>query len=919
MSYIDVIKIKDTIHVVERRNGKRVFQKFPAKYIFYAKTPKGQFTSIYGDPLYKFESNSYSHFQQERRNVRDGALFEHDINPIFRHLEEHYSGAETPELHIAFFDIEVDFDPARGFASPWDPYCPVNAVSVYQNWTGKNITYALKPKTLTWDEAVAICDKFEDTELCKDEKEFYEKFFDAIEDADVLSGWNSTTFDIPYMVQRLERIKNKDATKRFCLWNQYPTKKIFERYGKEQLSYELHGRVHLDYLELYQKHTYHEMHSYRLDFVADYEVGETKVAYEGSLDKLYNYDFEKFLDYNRQDTILLVKIDAGKNGKLIELSNQMAHDNTVLLQTTLGSVALIEQAIINEIHAKDLVAPSKKRVLDDNTSIAGAYVATPVKGMHDWVGSVDINSLYPSVIRSLNISPEAIIGQMRLEKTMQIINKHLKDHKTSTTSDAWADFFEVIEYTRTKNRTDDLITVDLEDGSVVTQPGSDWHDLIFNDESNICLSANGTLFRKDIKGIIPGLLERWYSERVAIQKEASDMYDELKKLENSPAVDQYDKDGNYIDNGTMTMVEREEKIEELKLGIGFRDKRQLIKKILLNSLYGALLNPHCRFFDQRMGQSVTLTGRCITKHMIAKMNEIFTGDYDHLGICSLYGDTDSSYFSAYPAFKGTGFDWTKENVLELYDTASEQMNGTFPKFMVDSFNTSLENGQIIQAGREVCAIKGLFIKKKRYALLCYDIEGRRFDVDGKPGKIKAMGVDLKRSDTPKVIQDFLEVVLTRTLSGSTEEEIMDYVRNFRLNFRKWEGWQKGTPKRVNGLTKKVELEAKLGKITMAGHQRASKNWNTLRKIYEDNYSMEIQDGAKVVVCKLLNNPLRMTSIAYPVDQEHLPEWFKDLPFDHDGMEETLIDNKLENLVGVLKWRIRRPEEDTTFGSFFTSN
>ena len=104
---------------------------------------------------------------------------------------------------------------------------------------------------------------------------------------------------------------------------------------------------------------------------------------------------------------------------------------------------------------------------------------------------------------------------------------------------------------------------------------------------------------------------------------------------------------------------------------------------------------------------------------------------------------------------------------------------------------------------------------------------------------------------------------------------------------------------------------------MAGHQRASKNWNVLRKMYQDNYSMEIQDGAKIVVCKLLNNPLKMTSIAYPVDQEHLPDWFKDLPFDHDGMEDALIDSKLKNLVGVLKWELRRPEEDTTFGDFFT--
>ena len=102
MSYIDALKIKDTIHVVERRNGKRIFQKFPAKYVFYAKSPKGTHKSIYGDSLYKFETGSFNTFQKERKFVRPDSLFEDDINPIFRHLEEHYKDAEAPELHVAF-------------------------------------------------------------------------------------------------------------------------------------------------------------------------------------------------------------------------------------------------------------------------------------------------------------------------------------------------------------------------------------------------------------------------------------------------------------------------------------------------------------------------------------------------------------------------------------------------------------------------------------------------------------------------------------------------------------------------------------------------------------------------------------------------------------------------------------------------
>ena len=631
MTYVDALKIKDTIHIVERdRNGIRKIQKFPAKYTLYVKNSKGAYTSLYGDSLLKYEMNSYMEHKKEVDIARPGTLFEHDINPVFRFLEDNYSDAELPNLHVAFFDIEVDFNPAMGFSHPEDPYCPVNAVSIYQSWTEKNVTYVLKPETikkrviengverdkivpLNRDEAIEICNEFEDTYLCDTEIELFERFFDAIHDADVLSGWNSTGFDIPYMVKRLERIKHKSRTKKFCLWDQYPRKRSFEKFGKEQFTYDLHGRVHLDYLDLYQKHTYHEMHSYSLDAVGEHEVGERKVSYEGSLDLLYKHDFKKFIEYNRQDVMVLVKID-DKN-KFIDLSNALAHEMTVLLPTTLGSVALIESAICKEIHHHGLISPSKKRSMDDATSVAGAYVATPTKGMHDWVGSVDINSLYPSVIRALNISPETIVGQIKLTDTMGLIRKRLAEKSTVTLADAWGDFFGVLEYNELLKQSDEYLTIELEDGSVLEQTSENWYNTIFEKDSNMCVSGNGTLFRTDKKGIIPGLLERWYNERVEIRKEASDMFKELE------------------------ITTDKSRKAELKMEIAFRDQRQLIKKILLNSLYGALLNPYCRFFDQRMGQSVTLTGRCITKHMLSKMNELFTGEYNHQGETIIYGDS----------------------------------------------------------------------------------------------------------------------------------------------------------------------------------------------------------------------------------------------------------------------------------------
>jgi len=399
------------------------------------------------------------------------------------------------------------------------------------------------------------------------------------------------------------------------------------------------------------------------------------------------------------------------------------------------------------------------------------------------------------------------------------------------------------------------------------------------------ISANGTIFSYEHEGIIPGLLARWYKERKEMQAK-------LKEC-----------------------IQAGNKIEE-----EYWDKRQLVKKINLNSLYGAILNPGCRFFDPRIGQSTTLTGRQIAKHMASKVNEIVTGEYNHVGKAIIYGDTDSCYFSAYNTLKKEiekgAIPWTKETVVQLYDQIGDEVNDTFIKFMQDAFHCPKTRGDVIKAGREIVASKGLFITKKRYAVLYYDKEGKRSDINGKPGKIKAMGLDLKRSDTPVVIQDFLTEVLTKVLNGIPKEEILEYITSFRTEFKTRPGWEKGSPKRANNITEYANKEKKLGKANLPGHVRASLNWNTLKRMFDDKYSMNIVDGSKVIVCKVKDNPMGYTSVAYPVDELRLPQWFKDLPFNDAEMENSVIDEKLENLIGVLEWDISSTRSDNTFNKLF---
>ena len=883
MSYIDCLfdREHDRIHVVERRDGQRCYQEYPANYVLYYEDPRGKFQSIFGTPVSRFSTRNNKEFRKEMRIQLGKQLYESDINPIFRCLEDNYKGQDGPKLQTAFFDIEVDFDPVKGYSRPDDPFNPITAISVYLDWMDQLVTLVIPPKHMSMETAKEIAANFENTMLFDNEAAMLGVFLDLIDDADALSGWNSEGFDIPYTVMRITRVLSKDDTRRFCLWNQLPKQRTFERFGAENITFDLIGRVHMDYMQLYRKYTYEERHSYSLDAIAEYELGERKTQYEGTLDQLYNQNFKTFIDYNRQDTMILAKLD--KKLKFLDLANTLAHENTVLLQTTMGAVAVTEQAIIVEAHERGMVVPNRKeRLSDEDTQAAGAYVAYPKKGIHEYIGSIDINSLYPSTIRALNMGPETIIGQLRLIMTDRYIHERMTSGMSFAA--AWEGLFATLEYTAVmEQQRGTEITIDWQDGDSTVHSAAEVWKIIFDSNQPWAISANGTIFTFEKEGIIPGLLKRWYAER-------KEMQTKLKECTNA---------------------DEEE----------YWDKRQLVKKINLNSLYGAILNPGCRFFDKRIGQSTTLTGRAIAKHMDAYVNECITGVYDHVGESIIYGDTDSCYFTAYPVLKeeieAGRMTWSKETAIALYDSIADQVNDSFPGFMEQAFHVPREIGSVIKGGREVVASKGLFITKKRYAVMIIDKEGKRLDVDGKPGKVKAMGLDLKRSDTPKVIQDFLSRILDEILIGTGREQIIEQIREFKYLFKERPGWEKGSPKRVNNLTKYGKEEERQGRANMPGHVRAALNWNNLRRMNSDKYSMQIVDGMKTIVCKLKQNPLGWTSIGYPTDEQHLPQWFKDLPFDDSLMEQTVVDQKIDNLLSVLEWDLASATNtNNTFQTLF---
>lgn len=285
---------------------------------------------------------------------------------------------------------------------------------------------------------------------------------------------------------------------------------------------------------------------------------------------------------------------------------------------------------------------------------------------------------------------------------------------------------------------------------------------------------------------------------------------------------------------------------------------------------------------------------------------------------------NSTYYSAYPALKDDidsgELTWNKDTAIEVYNTISNQVSDTFPDFLKDTFNIPFEKSVgIIVSSREIVAESALFIKKKRYAALVYDDEGQRKDINGSIGKVKAMGLDLRRSDTPRFVQKFLMDVLTDTLLYKGEDHVIGLIKDFKQEFDAMKPWEKGTPKAVNGLTKykdkrdfalHAKMQGRKVQLTIPGHVQASLNWNLLREVNNDHHTGPIVDAQKIIVCKLKQTADNvMTSVAYPIDESHLPDWFLDLPFDEDAMREAIVDQKIRNLLGVLNWDLDRANKE----------
>ncbi len=595
----------------------------------------------------------------------------------------------------------------------------------------------------------------------------------------------------------------------------------------------------LDYYALYRKFTYTQLSSYRLDAVAELELGENKIEYSGTLNDLYENDIDTFVEYNIHDVRLVKKM----HDKLdfIDMARGVCHVGHVPYEDVYFSSRYLEGAILTYLKKLGVVASNKplKPDMSKEQKFAGAYVQSPQRGKHDWVFDLDITSMYPSVIMSLNISPETKIGKIK----------------------GW----DAEEFMKGTKKTYTLMSGKKERGKLTETELKD-----FFDKNKVSISSNGVLYRSDKQGLIPALLAKWFDTRVEYRKL-------MKKF------------GDAGDNDKYTYFK----------------SRQLIQKVILNSLYGVLGLPVFRFYDLDNAEATTLTGQELIKFTKKIGNHFYNKELgDDKDYC-IYIDTDSVFYSALPLVKERfpnmvdGFSETMMSkcILDVANEMQDFLNSSYDYFAKKFLNLDKHRFEIKQ---ELIAKSGLFIVKKRYGLKIINDNGVKVN------KLHVKGLDLVRSNFPKAMGELLKSVLEDILATVPKDKIDERIINFKESMKLVDFDRIAMPTGVKGLKKYAQ--SKNGSFThfakgAPAHVKAAITYNDLLIHFKVNKQYElISESEKIKWVYLKQNELGLESCGYKgyEDPPQIIEFIKK-NIDYKKMYAQMLEKKIMMFYETLKW------------------
>lgn len=765
--------------------GKRkteVVREFPIN--LYVKTTPSRATSVslMGDSLGNVSFNDISDATGFIKEYQDTQEIFGQTSLVYQFLAHQYPEQilfDFDMIKTLIIDIETAYD-SSGFPTPDKAQHPILTIACK--------VLGSKDPFIVFGTKECKKNSHFDYIKCDNEEhllQMFQQYWREEVNPDFITGWNVEQFDIPYIINRCNKIMGEDFTKKFSPFYGTLDKPITSSSSSNKSSksnksdkdviYNISGIIVIDYLMLYKKYSMATLENYRLDTVAKYELGMGKVDYSefNGLMGLYEKNYDLFLYYNFVDVKIIEDLEKKLN--FLFLVSTLTYLGKSKYTDSFGVVKWWDVYIYNQLLKKNIQIPPAKRKGLDDTGIVGAFVKDPIPQLYSWIVTLDLTSLYPSIIMSFNLSPEMVYrsATFGLENIDRLID--FKD------------------------------------------------DLSWLKESNVAMLANGATFKRDKQGILPELVDGMFASRKEFKKHMLKATGELETLKKNGA--------------------SEKDIKEKEAEVSTFNCRQQAYKISLNSLYGATANSFFRYNSRDISEGITMTGqliiRYISKRLNIKLNEMFkTSDIDYI----IFNDTDSAGLNL-QYLVDKMFPTDQSDTQKIVNFLDKFVNTHINPYLVQEFQALSDYLNTFQnrlsMNREVIADKGIWRGKKHYILQMWDKEGIRYT---KP-KLKMMGIETAKSSTPNIVRGSLEQAIKIILNG-TEDELQRYVKSFHSEFISASIADIAFPRGVSDMDKWMDSSGKMIKGVPI-HVRGSIVYNNLLKNVNSGEYPYIKNGDKI--------------------------------------------------------------------------
>ena len=819
--YTNVQMIGNQFLVRGYENGKHVMFKeeyFPT--LFVPSKKESKYKTLEGDnvePINPGSVRDCRDFYKKYDGVEGFKIYGND-RYVYQYISDKYSEDEIKfdisKIKLVTIDIEVASE--NGFPDTESASEEILTITIQDYTTKKIITWGIHPFNNTRSDVRYI--------ECGSEYRLLQNFIDYWDAniPEVITGWNIEFYDVPYICKRLNRVVGEKAMKRFSPWGLTTENEIFVN-GRKQVYFDVGGITQLDYINLYKKFTYKAQESYRLDHIAEVELGQKKLDHSefDTFKEFYTNNWQKFVEYNIVDVELVDRLE--DKMKLIELAITMAYDAKVNFADVFFQVRMWDTIIYNYLKKRNIVIPPKEKS-DKDSKYAGAYVKEPIPGVYDWVVNFDLNSLYPHLIMGYNISPETLMD----------------DRHPSVSVD-----------------------------KILNQ------DITFEMYKDFAVCANGAMYRKDVRGFLPELMEKMYNDRVIFKKKMIDAKKEYEK----------------------------KKTKELEKEIARCNNIQMAKKISLNSAYGAIGNQYFRYYKLANAEAITLSGQVAIRWIENKMNTYLnkllkTNEVDYV----IASDTDSIYLNLGPLVQ-TVYKGREKNVESIVSFLDKVCKVELEKYIESCYQELADYvnayDQKMQMKRENIADRGIWTAKKRYILNVWDSEGVRYEEP----KLKMMGIEAVKSSTPAPCRQMIKDGLKLMMSG-TEEDVIEFIDQCRTKFKSLPPEQIAFPRTASDVRKYQSHSGIYVKGTPI-HVRGALLFNhyVKEKKLTNKYSL-INNGEKIKFL-YLKKPNIIHENVISFIQDFPKELGLDKYVDHELQFEKAFLEPLKAILDAIGWNVEK--------------